>query len=236
MLTFPTHLFNPARIAIRPSSVVIEGGESLTGEVDVIRTDGGGHWVCDMMGIQLLTIDHVRAWRAWQDELDAGVTRVLVPIADVRFAPRPLIGRRLARPSDLHPGSADPYFPEAVGFASPLIVATITEPAALRDTELVITVTRGARIKGGEMLAINHPTQGRRVYRCGRVLARPAEQVATVKIRPPLREAVADNTVADFDWPSFVGTLVPNTDITPEIEVGCAPVNISFREAFDAAG
>lgn len=232
MLTFPTHLFNPARIQLRPAGSTVTGGESLSGETDVIKTDGGGFWVVQMAGIELLTPDLIRAWRAWEDELDGGTTKVLVPVADVRQAPRPIIGGRLGSPSKLHKASDDPYFPEAVSFATPFIVANITEAADLRATTLTITVDRGARLKGGEVFAIAHATKGRRCYRVRRVLERSGQE-ATVLIRPPLREAVADNTPADFDWPSVVATLVPEADISPDIEYGrAATVDISFRESF----
>jgi hypothetical protein len=232
MLTFPTHLFNPSRIVLRPASAVITGGESLSGETDTIRTDGGGYWLISLLGIELLSTDLIRAWRAWEDTLESGVTKVLVPVADVRMAPRPVVGGRLSSPSQLHPQSDDPYFPEAVGFATPWIVAHATADAALRATELSLTVVNGARVKGGEVFAINHPTAGRRIYRVGRVLAR-AGQDATVQIRPPLREAITDGNALDFDWPSVVATLLPDADISPEILYGrSSVVDILFREAF----
>lgn len=232
MLTFPTHLFNPARIQLRPAGATVTGGESLSGQTDVIKTDGGGYWFVQMAGIELITPDLVRAWRAWEDELDSGVTKVLVPVADVRHAPRPVVGGSLSRPSQLQNDSVDPYFPEAVGFATPWIVAKITAAAALRATTVTIEVERGARLKGGEIFAIAHATAGRRIYRVRRVLDRDG-QSATVLIRTPLREAVAIDTPVDFDWPSLVATLVPEADISPDIEYGNrSTVDISFREAF----
>lgn len=232
MLTFPTHLFNPARIQMRPAGAVITGGESLSGETDVIKTDGGGYWVVQMAGIELTSPDLIKAWRAWEDELDGGVTKVLVPVADVRHAPRPIIGGRPGSPSKLHAASTDPYFPEAVGFASPFIVAKFGAAAALRATQVAIEVTRGARLKGGEVLAVSHATAGRRCYRVRRVISQVG-QVATVLIRPPLRQAVANNMAVDFDWPSLVATLIPESDISPDIEFGRrATVDIAFRESF----
>lgn len=232
MLTFPTHLFNPASIQMRRAGAAITGGESLSGETDTIVTDGGGYWVVQMSGIILRTPDLIRAWRAWEDTLESGTTRVLVPVADVRQAPRPMIGGRLSSPSALVNTTGDPYFPEAVAFATPWIVATITAPAALRATELTINVERGARLKGGEVFSIDHATKGRRAYRVVRVLSRD-EQEAVVTIRTPLREAVADDTPVDFDWPSLVATLVPEADTAPDIGYGRdAMVDIVFREAF----
>lgn len=231
MLTFPTHLFNPVRIAARPMGSTVEGGESLSGLRDVIRSDGGGYWSVNMMGIQLIDADTIRAWRAWESELQAGVTRVIVPISDVRQAPRPVVGGKLGSPSQLEAGSDDPYFPEAVGFATPWIVATITDPAALRAVQLTINVERGARLKGGEHFSIDHATAGQRLYRVRRVTARDGQE-ATVLIEPPLREAVADNTAANFDWPGVVCVLVPGSNISPELEgARYASIDIAFREA-----
>lgn len=237
MLTFPTHLFNPARTVLKPAGMTISGGESLSGEVDTIRTDGGGYWLVHMLGIELISADLVRAWRAWENTLEGGVTKVLVPIADVRHAPRPVVGGKLSRPSQLKDNAPDdPYFPEAVGFATPWIEAiTLAPPAPLRATELWLHVTRGARLKGGEHFAVDHPAAGRRVYRVSRVLERHADidQAARVAIRPPLREAVGDGTLVDFDWPSVVATLLPEADISPELLYGqTGTVDISFREAF----
>lgn len=234
MLTFPTHLFNPARITIKPAGMSITGGESLSGVTDSIRTDGGGFWMITMLGIELTSTDLIRAWRAWEDTLEAGVTKVLVPIADVRQAPRPVVGGKLSVPSKLKNNDPDdPYFPEAVGFATPWIVAKFSQPASLRATEVEIEVTSGARLKGGEMFAVTHAAMGRRVYRVGRVLSRPTAQAAVVTIRPPLREAVADNMAVDFDWPSLVATVLPEADISPELEYGRrGTVDITFRESF----
>jgi len=231
MLTFPTHLFNPLTIRLQPRATVIEGGENLLGERDVLRTDGGGYWVADMVGIELLTPDLIRAWEAWEGHLQGGMTRVLVPVPSLRQAPRPAGGPGLMRPAALVAESDDPYFPEAKAFASPLIVAASIGAAALRATQLDIAISRGARLRGGERFAIDHPAVGRRVYKVARVLARDGLE-ATCVITPPLREAIGDGTALDFDWPSMVATLVPNSEISPELMGDRhATVNIAFREA-----
>lgn len=228
MLTFPTHLFNPARVVLRPSGTTITGGESLSGETDTIRTDGGGFWLISLLGIELIGTELIRAWRVWEDTLEQGVTKVLVPVADVRMAPRPV-----ALPGPLLNGSTDPYFPEAVGFVTPWIVALATAAAALRATSLTIDVTAGAALKGGETFSIAHPLKGKRVYRIRRVLNRPTASRAVVEIRPPLREAIAANAGIDFAWPACVATLLPEAEISPEIEYGRrSTVDITFREAF----
>lgn len=232
MLTFPVHLFNPDSITLKLAGAVITGGESLSGEVDTIKTDGGGYWMIQMADIQLLDDDQLRAWQAWEDYLDGGVQRVLVPVPELRTAPRPIAGGVLSSPSQLATTSDDPYFPEALAFGVPWIIATIEGAAALRATQITIDVERGARLKGGERFALTHAVSGRRVYRVMRVLSK-AGQLATVNIRPPLREAVVDEQAVDFDWPSMVATMMPDQDISPRIERGrTARVSIAFRESF----
>ncbi len=232
MLTFPTHLFNPDTITLKPAGSVISGGESLSGETDVIRTDGGGYWMIIMSGIDLINDAQLKAWQAWEDHLDGGATKVLVPVPELRQAPRPALP---LRPSQLLATSDDPYFPEALAFATPWITASIVGAGALRATEITIDVTGGARLMGGERFAIDNATSGRRVHRVRRVLSRGGTdgQQATVSIRPPLREAVTNGQAVDFDWPSVVATLMPDSNISPVIERGrYARVDISFREAF----
>lgn len=232
MFTFPTHLFNPAAIKLRLAGSTIEGGEALSGESDVVRTDGGGYWMVTLSGVDLRSPDLIRAWRAWEDHLEDGVTRCLVPVADVRQAPRPIAGARLASPSALVGDDDNPYFPEAIAFATPFIVATVVNAADLRATTLTMNVERGARLQGGEIFALEHPTVGRRIYRTGRVTSRSG-QTAVVTIRPPLREAITAGIVADFDWPSLVAAQVPRLDISPDIAYGRqATVDVVFREAF----
>lgn len=220
MLTFPTHIFRPKSIQIKPISVTLEGGESLSGEQDVLQTDGGGRWQISMSGIMLDTPDKIRAWRAWEDTLYGGTIQCIVPVADIRQAPRPVVSGVPTSPGPLANGSADPYFPEAVGYATPYIVATIVDAAALRATQVKINVSQGSALKGGEVFALNHATKGRRIYRIARVISRPTGTSAIVQIRTPLREAVAGGMAADFDWPSVVCTLLPSAEISPNLQQG----------------
>lgn len=232
MFTFPVHLFNPVAIKVRPVSIVVAGGESLSGEQDVLRTDGGGRWQVEMRGIDLRTPDMIRAWRAWEDHLDGGVQQVLVPVADIRQAPRPLSGGVPTSPGKLVATTADPYFPEALAYATPYISATIVDAAALRATQVTINVSTGSPLKGGEFFALNHANAGRRIYRVGRVISRPTGTSAVVTIRTPLRQAVAAGMAADFAWPSLVCTLLPDADTSPEIEQGRhSTVDIAFIES-----
>lgn len=229
--TFPIQLFQPSQIKPELVARVIESPDSLSGNSQVIRTDGGGYWRCDMGGMALLTSDQIRAHRAWEDHMAGGVEQFIVPIADIRHAPRGAVGTQLMRPGPLLATGSDPYFPEALGYGVPVVIATAGE-AELRATQLSIAVSQGSRIVGGQYFSITHTNKGRRMYRTGRVIAQTG-QSATVNIVPPLREAIGPATALDFDFPSFLATLAPNTDTAADLLFArSANVSFSFREAF----
>lgn len=227
---FPIHLFNPSNIQFGLQGSTVASPQSISGVGQVLRTDGGGYWQCSMSGIVLNTPDKLRAWRAWESHLAAGVTRVICPVADVGLGPRPLQGKKLARPSGVVTTGFDPNFPESIAFAAPYIVASIA-PAPFRATQVTITVAQGSRLEGSQVFSVNHPTKGRRMYRTSRVVSRDG-QAATVVIDPPLREAISGATTIDFDWASFEAVAATGQEYAPDIQYGRrAEVSIVFKEA-----
>lgn len=229
-LTFPIQIFNPANIKPELVSRVITTPESINGNSQSIRTDGGGYWRCAYENIDLIDSDTIRCARAWDGYMGGGGVEFIVPVADIRHAPRPEVGGRLMSPGPLLVTGSDPYFPEALGYASPVVVASASA-APLRATTLEITITRGSRVKGGQYFSITHPTKGRRLYRTGRVLS-SVGQYSIVEIVPPLREAIGTGMTLDFDWPGFLATLVPETDTALNIfQARSAQVSYLFREA-----
>lgn len=229
-LVFPTHLFNPRSIKIWLASQTVQSGQSLSGIVQAIRTDGGGIRMCQMDGIVLNRPDKLRAWKAWMAEFQGGVGRVVVPVATNVLAPRPQQANGPMPYGKLLATSDDPYFPEAKGYGLEMVSAVIATPADLRATQIDIELLQGDKIRGGETLSIEHPTEGHHIYEVNRVLSR-ADNVFTVKIDCPLREAVTSEAV-NFDWPMFDAYMMPELDIAPMVENKRAEVSITFREAF----
>lgn len=226
---FPVHLFNPSAIQVKPMGVAIGSPPSLSGVTQSIRTDGGGFWQGSMSGILLNSPRLINGWRAWEDYLQQGVRQCIVPIADVRNAPRPFIGGKPARPGSLFDGApVDEFFPEQVSYGAPFIVATSTA-AAFRSTRMTINFAKG--VPGRGYFSIDHPVKGRRMYRIGRIISRSGTAI-TAEISPPLREAFAGGNL-DFDWPGFVANIAVDADTSPDIEIGrSAKVSAVFREAF----
>ena len=224
MFIFPAYLFNPTSVKASPIGRVITGGEAINGDVDAIATDGGGRWQITYSGIELTNPAVMRQWDAWEAYLDGGAVDCLVPLLTLGRANRPFGGGQPAGVSGLV--YDDLLFPTSLAYAAPYIEATITEPAALRATELTIAVTRGAPLEGGETFSV-----GGRAYRIQRVKSRPIAMSAVVDIRPPLRAALLDNAALDFNLPMAKCRLMPNSDIGLDIfQNKTSNVSITFVE------
>lgn len=220
MKIFPAHIFNPDSVQARVVQNTISGGVALSGEEDVIATDGGGRWEITYSGIALDTPALLRAWEAWLDHLAGGTVEVLVPALSLETAPRPYLGKFPSQPSALR--ADDPVFPTQVHFAEPYIVASVGASASLRATQLAINVIRGAPIEGGERFSIDG-----RAHRIGRNLGGNLW-----KTSPPLREPVSNGTPVNFDWPLLKCRAAPGEDFSAPIEFGrFAEAQIRFVEA-----
>lgn len=231
LATWPTDLFKAAQMEASLQGRVLSGGVSSSGLSQVVRTDGGGLWRIVFGGIQLRRPDLIRAWRALEVILDGGVANVIVPICDLRQAPRPLVGGVPAPPTAPTPHSDDSFFDDETGYVSNLIVAETVGAADLRATTLDIDISVGVALRGGEQFTIVHPTAGPRMYRIGQVQS--AGTVHTVRFLPPLREAVADGAAIDFDNPRNVMRLADPDGMRLALDMGrFATVGVTFIESF----
>lgn len=220
---FPAHVFNPDPVTADVVQRVISGGTALNDVEDVVATDGGGRWQIAYGDVELDSPYLQRLWAAWTSYLAGGARSLLVPILSLETAPRPIAGNGWATPSDIV--ANDDYFPTSVGFASPYIVAAVTADAALRATTLQIAVSQGAQIEPGMKFQV-----GVRAHKVEQVTARSG-LAATVKISPPLRDAVSAGAPVNFDWPCVVCRGVVGQDIAASIVLGMfGNTTISFVE------
>lgn len=223
---FPIHLFNPTPAKVDVVAKVISGGTAINDDETVIQTDGGGRWEGTYGGIALRTVYQRRVWDAWSSHLSGGNQAFLMPVLNsLEIGPRPVSGNRPARPSRLIVD--DDYFPTTVKFAHPYVVAETVGAVPLRSTTLTVIVTRGSRITPGMRFSI-----GERPHKVGPMLSSSGQQ-ATFVISPPTREAVADGTPVNFDWPLLRAKGVIGQDLAPSIETGrSGTVSIAFVEDF----
>lgn len=200
----------------------------------VLNLSGGGFWQIECQ-FSAQSVDEVRGLRAWSAYLDKGATEFILPLLDLRFAPRPTIAGEPVKPGTV--AKADDYFSEEAGYGSQIIVAKAVSAAALRATSVTIRVSQGSSIKGGEHFSIEHPTAGWRLYRVMRVTTSSVNDFVC-DIRPPLREAVSANAAIEFDMPRCVMRITPDKADDMELAISLlkigGSVSTSFFESFDS--
>lgn len=192
---FPTDgLFDPETEIWRLRGVAISGGVSVGGSSQLSRTDGGGLWSCEQTGIEIWTTEQLLAASALDMQLEGGASAIVVPCFSWPLRP----------------------VPAGVDWS---VSVALTADAALRATTLTIVIATGAPLVGGEPFSITGPVHGKRLYRVHS--ADPAVTVdgvttQTIRIRPPLREAVTAGTALDFEKPGCVMRLAnPDAWLSP---------------------
>lgn len=222
---FPIHRLTPQTVKADPAPRVISGGVSISGDEDVIETDGGGRWVITFSGISLNHVWREQMWSAWSSYLRGGARAVLVPVYSLRTAPRPIAGHSPMRPSGIV--TDDDVFPTSLSFASPYIVARANSLVPLRGTTIHITVEQGARIEPG--MKFGH---GLRAYKIERVVSRSGLTAVCI-MSPPARAPIPNNALLNFDWPVVQCRAVPGQDLAPEmLWARRGDVSVSFIEDF----
>lgn len=193
MKVFPTCLFAPNEVQADFERRTVSGGESLSGDEDIIATDGGGRVFFEISDTFLDDPEVALAWRALDAYLDGGARAIIVPLCDARH--QPTNGRITVPHSDGTPFSDETEYSQ--GDASGLVAAG----APLRATTLHLeNLILPRPLLGGEWLSIDHPTMRWRAYRIAEIVEQGAT-TATVKIRSPLREAVTAGEAVDFANP-----------------------------------
>lgn len=186
MLVFPTHRFDFEDHEADIDRRVISGGTSVSGEEDLIATDGGGRVYCEFTEAYLDDPDIALEFRGLSTAGDGGATPMIVFFGDIRHQ---LVGD-IFIPDDANDAEADYPATDPTNFVS--------ADVALRATLLVLTLTHHASpIRKGQWLSIDHPVMRWRAYRIAEVVSQDGEDV-TVRVRPPLREAVTANTPVEF--------------------------------------
>lgn len=196
--TFPTALFGFLEQEVDVERQTLKGGTALSGEQDVVSTDGGGRVFAEFAAGSLVDREVVLAWRALLGVLEEGVTRIVVPFCDKRHTPyAPAPGRPVGVPH----GDGSPFSDSSLYVTSGESASGAAGGgAALRGTSLSFVGVLGQPLLGGEFFTIAHPTKGDRAYKVRRVVEQSAGG-AVVEFVPPLREAVAAGTSVDFANP-----------------------------------
>lgn len=224
MKVFPTCLFAPNEFQADLERRTISGGESLSGDEDLIATDGGGRVFVEIGDPYLDDPEAALAWRALDAYLDGGARAIIVPFCD---------GRHQPYAADITvPHSDDTTFSDETEYLQSGATGRIAQDAALRATTLHLDNLDLPRdLLGGEWLSIDHPTMRWRAYRIAEILEYDAENgTATVSIRPPLRDAVAAGENVDFANPRC--TMRVDGGLPSPTSLGYASGSARFVEDF----
>ena len=190
--TFPTARFAFDEQEIDIERRTISGGTAISGEEDLIETDGGGRVFAEFMAGPLLEREDNLAWRAIGTRFGSGTVPIIVPFCDCEH--QPYGNEHLVTHSDDSPFSDESEY----SGGGPL--ATASANAALRATTISLDIDFPQALLGGEWFSIEHPTKGWRAYNIMTVVAQD-DTTATVTFLPPLREAVTEGDVVDFAEP-----------------------------------
>ncbi|ESQ82397.1 hypothetical protein AEAC466_17390 [Asticcacaulis sp. AC466] len=172
MYQFPYSLFGAKAFQPWLANTRVSGGNTLNGVGQEADWSGGGYWCFELSEIRVSTDAQHLEWCGLCTEIGDGFTTVEVPVVA--------------------------GFPMPVGTATPDTMAFKANAAAnLAATSIDIKVMTGDAPARGHKMTINHPLAGARLYSIFSSTAL-GSGVYRCKIRPPLREAVAANTVIDF--------------------------------------
>jgi hypothetical protein len=198
MLVFPTWLYPFQSKDFDIDQAIMSGGIALNGVEDVIATDGGGSWYADLGNADQYTRSRVMTWRAFKSAIRYGADPFIFPVCDLRH--QPSVSAHRVPHSDDTPFSDDSLY-EGVDSD-----ARLSANAALRSTQISISMALARPLIGGERFTINHPNMRDRCYQIGRIISLTSS-TATFQFHPPLREGAATGEQLDFHNPRCVMRL-----------------------------
>lgn len=223
MRVFPTHLFCFENQEADLDQRILTGGAALSGNEDVVATDGGGRFFAEFSGAYLDDVAIAQAWRGIAATLQGGVVPVIVPIGDGRHQ----FGREIRIPRTVG------FWTEAE-YATGLSPVKLAADAALRATTLSLTLTYlPAPLRMGMWLSIDHTTMRHRAYQIAEVVSQTGT-AATVTISHPLREATLANAAVEMDDPRCVCRV--DGQMRSPTSMGFASGQVRFVEHFLAPG
>lgn len=185
--------FNFDGVDLRRVGSTVSAGRSLAGYETVVMSDGGGYWQADFTDGETLDRETGLAWRAAVEAMDGGATAVDVLFCAERHF-QPVLDREGGIAADDAPDKGAAYVTAA--------------SALLRATTLTVDGDSELPLEPGNLFSIQHPSWGWRVYRITEV------DGATIKFRPPLREAVGGGIPLEMDTPRCQMVVAPGSSPT----------------------
>lgn len=214
MIVWPA-LLTPRSIRFMIDARSRSGGVSLVG-VEQIIASSGGVWRATLGGIPVVTQAKRLAWRALEAQIQGRANEVLVPVFCLD---QPVMIDGITH-------SDDTLFSDASGYSQGAVTAVFASAAALRATEITLTVL-GGTVQPGQYFSVG---QGR-LYLIGSLVSTAGDD-STFQIWPPLREAVLIGADANFASPQCRMRLASDDAMSAEFDLGrFASPSVEFIEA-----
>lgn len=203
--------FLPERLRWRLVDVTVEGPGGFGLPADSGTTDGGGWWVAEFADMSVDSPITHRTLRAITGRFRGG-RRIEVPFLEEA----PTGGEHGAVPF-----SDGTVFADGSGFTGGLMEATLDEAAVLRADTLMIRVTTGHALVGGEMFSLLRSADLGSELHCTSRVEEVEAGLWSVEIFPPLRQAYAADVPVNFNTPSCAMRLDDSEgSLWPWAEIG----------------
>ena len=214
MIVWPA-LLTPRSIRFTIDARSRSGGVSLVGTEQIVASSGGV-WRATLGAIPVMTRTKRHAWRALEGQIQGRVNEVLVPVFSID---QPVMIGGI-------PHSDDTLFSDESGYSQGEVTATFAAAAALRATQITLTVL-GGTVQPGQYFSVG---QGR-LHVISYLVDTDGDDI-TVKIWPPLREAVLEDADANFASPKCRMRLTTDDAMAAEFDLGrFASPSVEFIEA-----
>lgn len=214
---WPYAVLPPRKVMAEVVPATTGGGRSITAVEQVVSYDAG-YWEIDLDEIPFASRAHKLAWREVAAVLNGRLGTCAVPVYDSDTAPWALDANGKLR---------------KVGGS---IVGQVYVDAVLGATTVQLLITSGGALQAGQDWSVVN-----RLYRIKSITSQAAVSpgiVYTVKVTPPLREAIPGATMAEFEQPRCICRLKTDTEMQSGVDdyAGRTLAKVTFVELLCAPG
>jgi hypothetical protein len=210
-VVWPYDVLTPAAASFDSNPRTLRGSATSRASSQVV-VSSAGIWSASYSRIPLKTPQQIKCWRALDILLQGRSTPLLVPVRD-RADRLPLPSTAGGVPLVTVGHSDGSRFSDGSGYGQDTITAELDAGAALYATTVAIRMITDTMPDAGQHFSIGH-----RLYRISRIVAEE-DGVSTVKIWPPLREAVTSGDAVNFSDPVCKMRLASDTEMAADLSV-----------------
>lgn len=225
---WPYKLLAPRKVVVEPVYATMSGGRSITA-VEQIQSPDAGYWTIQLAEIPCVSRGQKQSARAISAQLQGRLGLCDVPIYDDANAPYPLPVPGAVVDGALWSDGAE--FGDRGVWETETIIATISGAVALGAISMVVNLTAGSEVEPGQHFSVWGASRSR-LYRVANV-TNVAGSLYTVKVWPPVREAITAGATAEFSRPLLTCRLATDGEMKQFVDdyAGRTLATINFDEA-----